>query len=365
MPESPPTTLFPALPRADRRARLQKALLAWYATAKRDLPWRRNRDAYGVWISEAMLQQTRVATVIDYWVAFLQAFPTVHDLAGASEEQVLARWSGLGYYSRARSLHRAAQCIVEDHQGEFPRDRTGALALPGVGEYTAGAVLSIAYDRPEALVDGNVERVFTRVFGLRAASGSGPLRKHSWELARRCLEESCPGDWNQALMELGATVCTPGEPTCGRCPWSRLCLARRRGEAADWPSPKPRRESVDVNIASLWFEDNGRLLLSKRPSTGAMADMWELPTRQSQSPGARALWPGDWQLGLGISGKKVLLKAKHAITHHRIEMSVFEGKASKGAISSRSSALRWVEQRGLKNLALTGLTRKAVAHLAP
>lgn len=344
---------------------MQKSLLAWFGTAKRDLPWRRNSDAYGVWISEAMLQQTRVSTVIDYWLAFMGSFPTVQDLAQASEEQVLARWSGLGYYSRARSLHRAAQSIVADHGGEFPRDRKAALALPGVGEYTAGAVLSIAYGLPEALVDGNVERVFTRVFGLRAVSGSAPLRKHSWDLARRCLEESFPGDWNQALMELGATVCTPGEPDCSTCPWSRGCLARKRGEAAAWPSPKPRRKPVDLKVSGLWIEDGSRLLLSRRPSKGSMASMWELPSQQSDCPGASPLWSGDWTPGLRVAGQKALLEAKHAITHHRIQMTVLEGKATQKAVSSNPSFLRWFAWSELESLPLTGLTCKAMAQLAP
>ncbi len=365
MPESTPTTSFPAPPRADRRTRLQNSLLAWFGAAKRDLPWRRNRDAYGIWISEAMLQQTRVSTVIDYWLAFMQSFPTVQDLAQASEEQVLARWSGLGYYSRARALHRAAQIIVAEHGGEFPRDRKIALTLPGVGEYTAGAVLSIAYGLPEALVDGNVERVFTRVFGLRAVSGSAPLRKHTWDLAHRCLHGSSPGDWNQALMELGATVCTPGEPHCHACPWSRLCVARRRGEASAWPSPKPRRKPVELKIAGLWVEYKGSLLLSRRPTKGSMAGMWELPTQQSQCPGASSLWLGAWAPGLGAAGQESLFEAKHAITHHRIEMTVLKGKVTRKALSSNPSTLRWFAWGQLENQPLTGLTRKALAHLAP
>ncbi|MCA9002346.1 MAG: A/G-specific adenine glycosylase, partial [Planctomycetes bacterium] len=280
MTPSPPANPFPALPRADRRARIQGVLLEWFRSAKRDLPWRRISDPYGIWISEAMLQQTRVATVIEYWVAFMAEFPTVEALAIASEERVLAAWSGLGYYSRARSLKAAAERIVADHGGEFPRERSRALDLPGVGEYTAGAVLSIAYDLPEALVDGNVERVLSRLFGLRAVAGSGPLRRHAWKLAAHCLDPESPGDWNQALMELGALICTPGEPKCGECPCQKLCLAKKRGEAADWPSPKPRRAAIDLVVTGLWLERDGQVLLVQRPADGPMAGLWELPTRQ-------------------------------------------------------------------------------------
>ncbi|MFT5198664.1 MAG: A/G-specific adenine glycosylase [Planctomycetota bacterium] len=358
-------TPFPPLPRADRRARLQGALLDWFQTAKRDLPWRRIQDPYGIWISEAMLQQTRVATVIDYWVAFMSTFPTVESLAEASEQQVLASWSGLGYYSRARSLRKAAQGIVADHGGQFPRERRAALNLPGVGEYTAGAVLSIAYDLPEALVDGNVERVLTRVFGLRAASGSAPLRKHTWKLAEHCLACSDPGDWNQALMELGALICTPGEPNCGECPWSQLCVARKRGEAAKWPSPKPRKKSVELTIQSLCMVNGGRIVLAQRPAGGSMAGLWELPTKQIPSPGASDLWPESWPTGLRAKAETPLLQAKHAITHHRIVMSVLSGQAAAKAIAHDSDRMRWFRWEELGDLGLTGLTRKAVAHLAP
>ncbi|MDF1838137.1 MAG: NUDIX domain-containing protein, partial [Planctomycetota bacterium] len=279
-------------------------------------------------------------------------------------EQVLAQWSGLGYYSRARSLHRAAQAIVEEHNGQFPPDHAQALALPGVGEYTAGAVLSIAYGLPEALVDGNVERVFTRVFGLRAASGSAPLRKHSWTLARLCMESSAPGDWNQALMELGATVCTPGQPRCEECPWSRSCVAKGRGEQAMYPSPKQRKKTVDLPIEAICVQDSGRLLLLQRPPKGSMAGLWELPTLQPATSGATSIWADRWPDGLGAKGQSPLMQAKHAITHHRIVMTVRAGTMAK---SDRigDSRLAWFGWDELEDLALTGLTRKAVAHLAP
>jgi A/G-specific adenine glycosylase len=262
-------------------------------------------------------------------------------------------------------LRKAAQGIVADHGGQFPRERRAALNLPGVGEYTAGAVLSIAYDLPEALVDGNVERVLTRVFGLRAASGSAPLRKHTWKLAEHCLACSDPGDWNQALMELGALICTPGEPNCGECPWSQLCVARKRGEAAKWPSPKPRKKSVELTIQSLCMVNSGRIVLAQRPAGGSMAGLWELPTKQIPSPGASDLWPESWPTGLRAKAETPLLQAKHAITHHRIVMSVLSGQAAAKAIAHDSDRMRWFRWEELGDLGLTGLTRKAVAHLAP
>ncbi|HUR26931.1 MAG TPA: A/G-specific adenine glycosylase, partial [Planctomycetota bacterium] len=205
---------------------LRKSLASWYLAQRRDLPWRRTQDPYAIWISEAMLQQTRVETVIGYWARFLARFPDIASLARAREEDVLAAWSGLGYYRRAKSLCEAARAIVAEHGGRFPRSRESVLALPGVGPYTAGAVLSIAFDQREAIVDGNVARVFSRVFALEDVLGSASSQEKLWDLARELLPPTRgAGDWNQALMELGATVCTARDPLCGTCPIARHCLA--------------------------------------------------------------------------------------------------------------------------------------------
>ena len=215
-----------------RRSELRTALLAWYRAHRRDLPWRRTRDPYAIWISEAMLQQTRVETVIPYWERFLARFPDVEALATADADDVIACWAGLGYYSRARNLHRAAQIVVERHAGRLPADVELLRELPGVGRYTAGAVASIAFDRPAPIVDGNVARVLARLFGIAADVRSRAVQERLWREAEELARGEDPGALNQALMELGAMVCTPRAPRCADCPWSRRCAAFAHGSAA-------------------------------------------------------------------------------------------------------------------------------------
>ncbi len=371
-------------PDAQGRTRLRRSLLAWYQKNRRDLPWRRTDDPYAIWISEAMLQQTRVATVIDYWRRFLQAFPTVEALASAREEAVLAQWSGLGYYSRARSLHAAAQAIVQHHGGRFPRELSTALALPGVGPYTGGAVLSIAYDLPEPLVDGNVERVFTRVLGLPGASGESALRKRTWQVAAEFVPQRGASQWNQALMELGALVCTAASPDCAACPWKGTCAAKASGNPQGFPAPKKRKAPQDLHLQALWITSQrfpsqgiskplistqsqgqttapkkGGILLAQRPSPGAMAKLWELPTRRIESSPESHLWGLAWPGGGDPLPGDLLLEQRHAITHHRIAMRVHEGSWP----GPLAESMAWFAPEALKGVPVTGLTKKAIAHL--
>ena len=218
----------------------RRPLLAWYDAEKRAMPWRLSTDPYRVWVSEIMLQQTTVSTVIPYYGRFLKRFPDVAALAGADEDEVLRLWAGLGYYSRARNLHRAAQAVVSEHGGRLPGTLAGLRSLPGVGRYTAAAVASIAFGLPAELVDGNVIRVYARLFALRGDPKSPALQAKVWALAAEHLDHRRPGDWNQALMELGATVCSPVGPECGRCPLAEDCLARRRGLQDSIPLPARR-----------------------------------------------------------------------------------------------------------------------------
>ncbi len=273
----------------------QRRLLDWFHAHRRELPWRARRgassgrayrDAYRIWVAEIMLQQTRIAAVMPYYERFLEKFPTVEALAGAAQDDVLKLWSGLGYYSRARNLHRAAQEIVARHGGEFPRTLDAALALPGIGRYTAAAVLSIAYDAPLAVLDGNVARVFARLGAIR-----GDLRApQRWRdlsaraqdhLAPRLPAHATPGDWNQALMELGETICTPQIPRCGACPVARWCLARARGLTREIPAPRKKRAPVRVRIAAAILRDpRGRTLLVQDPGAhdGVLfSRMWQFP----------------------------------------------------------------------------------------
>lgn len=281
---------------------LQTRLLKWYRQNRRTMPWRGVRDPYRIWLSEVMLQQTRVAAVVGYYRRFLRRFPTVHALARASENEVLKQWAGLGYYSRARNLHRAAKEIVAKHGGRFPRTLEAALALPGVGRYTAAAVLSIAYDQPHAVLDGNVARVLARLYAIR-----GELRRpHRWRglqsyadalLPRRGAQAKSlcyrPGNWNQAMMELGATVCTPRAPRCDACPVAHWCRARKLGIADELPATRRKPAPVRVAIAAAVLLDaRGRTLLVKpahAETNGLFSHMWQFPAVKGKRDIRRSL----------------------------------------------------------------------------
>ncbi|MBI5363384.1 MAG: A/G-specific adenine glycosylase, partial [Planctomycetes bacterium] len=326
-----------AAPRLDPRfvRGLHRDLLAWFATARRPLPWRADRDPYRVWISEAMLQQTRVETVIPYFARFLARFPTVEALAEARVDDVLAAWSGLGYYRRARTLHATARALVERHGGAFPREREHVLDLPGIGPYTAGAVLSIAYDLPEALVDGNVARVFARLFEIDGAPGAKEFEERVWSLARELVPaRGGAGDWNQALMELGALVCTPREPECGACPVRSACKALAAERVHELPRPKLRRAAVAVELVLLVDARRAGLLMEERPETGRMAGLWQLPTIEL---GARArIAPLEWPAGARVVLGDSMGELAHTITHHR-----FRAALRRGELGGRARPERW------------------------
>lgn len=346
-----PTPGDPESARARRRA-----LLAWYRRHRRLLPWRATRDPYAIWISEAMLQQTRVEAAEPYWRRFLAALPDLEALAAASEERVLELWSGLGYYRRARALHAAARVIVHEHGGSFPRERAAARALPGVGPYTAGAVLSIAYDRPEPVVDGNVARVLSRWYALEGDATTSAAMRRLWALAEELVpQRGGAGDWNQALMELGATLCRPREPRCARCPVSSRCRAFLGGLTGSIPAPRARPQPVDVALELAWVLRRGRVLVVQRPPGGRMAGLWELPTRELAADGPPRLHPREWPLGLELEPSGELGRLRHSITRHRIQARVVSG-----GIQGAPKGLRWVPQGQLGELALTGLSRKAL-----
>jgi len=344
----------PPAPPPDARA-LRARLVPWYRAARRDLPWRDTRDAYRVWISEAMLQQTRVETAVDYWRRFVARFPTMADLAAAGEDEVLALWSGLGYYDRARKLRAAARAIVERHGGRFPAERAAALELPGVGPYTAGAVLSIAHDLSEALVDGNVARVLCRLFGIEGDPARAPAKGRLWELARALVpREGGAGEWNQALMELGALVCTPRAPHCADCPLARDCVALRDGLVDELPRARGPRAPIAVELTVLLARRDGRWLLERRPAGGRMAGLLQFPTCElSRSAGA----PGELfpRACHGLVRGRELGRISHAITHHRIRARVFAARARSGAARDGRT---WRRRSELSALGLTGMARK-------
>src|SRR6201988_312658 len=247
--------------------RFRKNLLAWFAKFRRDLPWRRSKDPYRIWLSEIMLQQTRVTAVIPYYEKLLARFPDIQSLAEAPEEEVLRLWSGLGYYSRARNLQKAAQQIVARHDSKFPDRLEEVLALPGIGNYTAAAILSIAYGKKLAVLDGNVARVLARLGAIRGDLRSGKRWQQLQKTADSLLARRAPGDWNQAMMELGATLCTPRSPQCLLCPVSDFCQARKHGLAGVIPGKRQKRAVVSVHLAAAVFVDGkGNSLLFPPPN---------------------------------------------------------------------------------------------------
>lgn len=345
---------------------LHRALQAWFQSERRELPWRSvagPRDPYRVWLSEAMLQQTRVATVVDYFQRFLTRFPSIQALASATEAEVLAMWSGLGYYRRARNLHACAQAVVARYGGCFPSTRAELEALPGIGPYTAGAIASLAFDRAEVLVDGNVERVFARHFGLESPLASSALKREVWALALEYLPASPGvGAWNEGLMELGALVCTPRDPACERCPWAQTCVARATGRTASLPVPKLRPSPFEVELEVLCLQRNGAYLFQVRPEHGRMGGLWELPTRERVLSGASTrLYPPTWSPDLLAAGLVVRepedqpLMLRHSITCHRIRAFGLPAELAGGA---PSAAWAWRRPEEADRLGLTGLTRK-------
>ncbi|HLX62308.1 MAG TPA: A/G-specific adenine glycosylase [Planctomycetota bacterium] len=266
-----------------------RPLAAWFSRAKRPMPWRGTRDPYRVWISEIMLQQTQVATVIPYYERFLAKFPSVAALAAAPLDEVLKLWAGLGYYSRARNLHRGARVIIERFGGELPAAPETIREIPGIGDYTAGAILSMAFNLPEALVDGNVARVLSRVLLLDGDWRGGAGKRAVWSAARELVAGAAraglhPGDFNEALMELGATVCSPRAPECGQCPIRTHCAARKKGVQSDYPQLKERGESPEWHLRA-WIVrgTKGRILFAQRGAEGLFGGMWELPTERVDS----------------------------------------------------------------------------------
>lgn len=355
---------------AREAAALRRSLLAWFRKFRRDLPWRRTRDPYRIWISEIMLQQTRVAAVIPYYQRFLERFPDVRALAEAPEDDVLRLWSGLGYYSRARNLQAAAREIVAKHGGEFPREETAARALPGIGRYTSAAILSIAFGAKLAVLDGNVARLIARLGAAR-----GDLREPKrWaalqNAADRLLATDAPGDWNQAVMELGATLCTPRAPQCLLCPVSKFCRARRLGLSDVIPEKRKKRGTVEIQLAAAVFRDSrARTILLPPPGkkrehvtaqevTPLVSRMWHFPTIQVERDAQREL--RRFLAALAPKQKppanlEALPAARHAVTYRTITLLPFFAHVAK---LPRIAGAKIVALDDFSSVPVSGLTRK-------
>lgn len=340
-------------------AALQRRLLDWYRRAGRHLPWRRSRDPYRVWVSEVMLQQTTVRAVVPYYERFLERFPTVAALAAAREEDVLAAWSGLGYYHRARNLLRGARHVNAHHEGRFPAALEAALAVPGVGLYTASAILSIAHGVALPVVDGNVRRVLSRLYALR-----GPAWQKDapyYNRADEIMDRESPGDWNQAVMELGATICLPRRPACPACPLRSSCRAAAEGLQDVLPEKRARRAPVDVTVAAAVLESEGRFLLVRRREGRLMGRMWEVPQTSLEGRGLADLVPQLLSIhGLHVVPGVLLSCGRHAITYRRIRVEAYRTRLRRRPPED-PERFRWVSPAELASLPISSLTRKVIA----
>ena len=353
---------------ADGLRGLRAALLCWYDANKRDLPWRHTRDPYAIWISEAMLQQTRVETVIPYWERFLARFPDVKQLADAPLDDVYAVWTGLGYYSRARNLQHAAQTVVNEHDGRLPETVAGLQSLKGIGRYMAGAIASIAFELEAPLVDGNVIRVFARLLDIRSDTTEKKVLDRMWQIASELVPGERPGDFNQALMELGATVCTPRSPDCATCPLVRDCKGHQAGDVELLPIKKKKVKPVRMRAIAVLIERDGKILAVRRPETGLMAGLWELPggtLEAGQKADQHAERIIAEAVGLRLGKVESVGQVQHLFTHRRLTLEVFRSHAPKNGRVRRKGfvAHKWISPDALLELAHAGPTRKALALL--
>lgn len=331
-----------------------RPLLDWYAANRRKLPWRDGKDPYAVFVSEVMLQQTQVRAVLPYYARWMRRFPTVEALARASEEEVLKEWEGLGYYRRARLLHAAARMVASEFGGRFPSDPEEIASLPGVGPYTLAAVASIAFGKALAAVDGNVIRVVTRWFGIRGVPSRRPARPKILEAVQRLLPSEAPGDFNQAVMELGATVCLPRRPCCLLCPIRKGCVASAKGIQSELPEAAPSKAAVrQFEYAGLVMRE-GKVLLCRRGDGGRMERLWQFPSVILAKESKR--WTGRWKARYGeMKGAELLAVLNYSVTHYRIRLEIYR---IEGFQRYKLPSARWTPIAEAPKLAFTAAHRK-------
>lgn len=350
-------------------AGLRAKLLHWFDAHHRDLPWRHDRDPYRIWVSEVMLQQTTVAAVVPYFTNFLSAFPTLTALAAADEQAVLRLWEGLGYYRRARHLHAAAKTLVAAHAGELPDDPAVWAELPGVGRYILGAVLSQAFDRKLPIVEANSLRVLARLFGYRGDPREGEGKAWVWAAAEAVLPAKRVGDFNQALMELGALVCTPAAPRCGDCPLAAKCVANRKGLQEKIPPPKKPPTVVAVDEVGVVIRDGGKVLLCRRPAdAGRWQNMWEVPhgeRSEGEDIPAAAARVAKELTGLVTEPGAELVTIKHGVTRFAITLVCVEAEVRSGKYASDFYAeAKWLPVGELADYPVSSPQRKLMTALA-
>ena len=357
--------------------KLVSCLLTWYAAHARDLPWRRTGDPYAIWVSEIMLQQTQVKTVIPFWEHWLRELPTIEDAARAPSAKIHKLWEGLGYYTRVRNLQKAAQLIVEKHGGTFPESYAAILELPGIGRYTAGAIASIAFNQPAPILDGNVIRVLTRVFGIADNPKEKVTNARLWHLAEKLVQASrfttqtsklkpqnlgeCCSHLNQSLMELGALVCTPRQPDCGTCPVQKLCIAFKTGRVEEWPNLGKREAATARHFYAFVLERDGQFLVRQRPAGAVNAHLWEFPNAEVFSPESNPETVFHSVFGHPPPPLQPLATLKHSITRYRITVEAFAVPLSAFRFPLSAFGLAscvWKTPAQLRRLAFTAAHKK-------
>ncbi len=337
---------------------LRKKLMAWYRENARDLPWRRTRDPYSIWISEIMLQQTQVITVIPYYQRWLNNFPDVHSLADAKSDHVMSLWAGLGYYRRARMLHAAAQDVVKNFEGKIPNTVEGLTKLPGIGRYTAGAIASIAFDQAVPIVDGNVIRILTRIFAYPKDISKPKNLEEIWNLAEKLVSGKNPGTFNQAMMELGALICLPQNPDCPSCPVKTLCTAYKMKSQENFPVKSAKQQITALETAALILKKQSKILCIKQPADGRWGGMWMFPHWENQKSMLR-------ELRVSHSDLSQRLTINHTFTRYKIKLKVYEYQQTpKGPLGFfKDKEFQWLKCAELDQYAFPAPHKKIVQHL--
>jgi A/G-specific adenine glycosylase len=349
-------------------ASVRSKLLGWYQRNCRDLPWRSSPTPYGVWVSEVMLQQTQVRTVVPYFVRFLKRFPDVVALAAADDDEVIKAWEGLGYYARARNLVRAARVVVAEHRGVVPDDPDTFRALPGVGEYICAAVQSIAFDHPLAVVDGNVKRVLARLFAIEAPINKSSSQRRFRELAQALVDSERAGTFNQAMMELGALVCRPATPKCGECPLHAHCDAKQTNRQSHFPVKERMRPVPRHRVAVGVVRSGERMLITKRPNEGLLGGLWEFPggkIRDGETPEAAVVREIKEEVGLDVEVTGFVARVQHAYTHFKVDLEVYRCRpvGSAQVVLEGPVDYRWIIRDQIEDFAFPRANHKFIPFL--